>query len=67
MKVTVLSFAHHPLGLGRQQQVEVDSGQRREGAFGLGRCHGEAAVEVGNEDLLEVAIRLGVGGNAMQA
>src|SRR5271170_1021989 len=57
---------HQSLVFGRQQQVEVDSRHRRERTLGLGRGYGEAAVEVRHEDLLEVAVGLRVGGNAVE-
>jgi hypothetical protein len=51
--------AHHSLMSARQQQLQFDPGQLGESAFLLRRLDGEAAIEVRDEDLLEVAIGAG--------
>ena len=49
----------------RQYQLQLDSRQFDELAFGLGRLDREAAIEVGDEVLLEIAIGRRVIGNAV--
>ena len=54
--------AHHPFLARGQHQFQLDSGQLDEGAFLLRRLDRKAAIEVGDEELLQVAIgRLVVG------
>src|SRR2546429_5757988 len=48
--------AHHPLMFARQHQLQLDARQFDERAFGLGRLDREAAIEVGVEALLEIAV-----------
>jgi hypothetical protein len=48
--------AHHPFILARQHQLQFDARQLDEGAFGLRRFDGEAAVEVWDEVLLQIVV-----------
>src|SRR5215470_12572198 len=58
---------HHPLVLDRDEQSDVDRGQARECAPRLGRLHGEAAVEVWDERVVEITVGLLVRADAVQA
>ena len=49
----------------RQHQLQLDPCQFDERAFGLGRLDREAAIEVGDEVLLEIAVSSVVIGNAV--
>src|SRR5438445_6942021 len=49
----------------RQHQLQLDARQLDEGAFGLGWRDGEAAIEVADEVLGEIAVSGGVIGNAV--
>ena len=60
-------IAHHPLMFARQHQLELDARQFDERTFGLGRRNREAAIEVRDEVLLEVAIGGVVIGNAVMS
>jgi hypothetical protein len=48
--------AHHPRMLRGEHQLQLDAGQLDEGAFLVRRLDREAAIEVRDEDLLEIAI-----------
>jgi hypothetical protein len=51
--------SHDTIVLDREQQREIHAfGDRRESALALGGHDREAAVEVGNEDVLEIAVGL---------
>ncbi len=58
-------IAYHPRMPARQHQLQFDPGQLGESAFLLCRLDGEAAIEVRDEDRLEVAIGDGVIGAAV--
>src|SRR5882672_1901971 len=51
---------HDPLVLGGDEQSHVDPGQMSERVPWLWRLHGEAAVEVGDEGVVEIAVGLRV-------
>src|SRR6201987_2367687 len=57
--------ADNPLVLARQHQLQLDARQFDEGAFRLGRFNREAAIEVGDELLLQVAVGRAIIGNAL--
>src|SRR5262244_3765819 len=57
----------HPLVLERDEQSDVNRGQARECAPRLGGLHGEAAVEVRDEDVVEITVGLLVRADAVQA
>jgi hypothetical protein len=57
---------HYPLMFARQHQLQLAPRQFDERAFGLGRLDCEAAIEVGDEVLLEIVVSRGVIVNAMR-
>ena len=63
--MTVLSLRHYPFVFARQHQLQFDAGQFDERAVGLGGA--EAAIEIGNEVLLEIVIGRAVIGSAVMA
>lgn len=58
--------ADDALVLNGEEELEIDAGEADEGGFLLLRHDGEAAVEVGDEDLLEVTVGAIVGADAVQ-
>ena len=56
---------HYPLMFARQHQLQFDPGQLGESAFLLRRLDSEAAIEVGDEVLLQIAVGSGVIGDAV--
>ena len=57
--------ADYPLMSARQHQFQLDARQLDERALGLSGLDREAAIEVGDEVLFEIAIAGGVIGNAV--
>ena len=59
--------SHDAIVLDGEQKREIHAfGNRRESALALGGRYREAAVEVGDEDVLEIAVGLGVSSDAVK-
>ena len=57
---------HDPFVLGADEQRQVEAGYLGEGAPRLGGLDGEAAIEIGDKLLVEIAVGLRVGANCVQ-
>jgi hypothetical protein len=58
--------AHDTLVPGREHQVQFDAGQFGKGALLLRRLYAEAAIEVGNKVLLQLAVGVRMVGDSVK-